>query len=322
MITKEQKLRLGIFLVVSLVLLAIISAVFVIPKLRDKGDIYFIDFREISVNGVNEGADVKYQGVKIGSVIRIDVNPDDLRSVLLYIEIKKGFPVKKDMRAALQYAGITGLRFVEISGGRTEAEKLEPGGKILTKKGLGEKAEDLVLNVDSVVEAINNILNPENREKISLILKNLEKSTGIFSKVLEQKETNIGNSIKNIDKVSRQLNELTSNLNEFTLHLKDLSEQNQIEKIVKQTDSLIQNISRRFSDQEMGKVLVDIDTFVKTTTISVRKIENRFINLENELSETLATLRTSLENISRFTRDLTEDPTILLRTRAAKRSKK
>ncbi|MCP4213447.1 MAG: MCE family protein, partial [bacterium] len=168
MITKEQKVRLGIFLIVSLLLLTVVTGIFILPKLKDNGDEYYIDFREMSVNGVNNGADVKYQGVRIGKVSRIDVNPSDLRSVLIYIKIKKGFPVKKNMRATLQYAGITGLRFVEISGGITEAESLMPGGRIMTKKGLGEKAEDIVLNIDSVVDAVNNLLNEDNQKSLSL----------------------------------------------------------------------------------------------------------------------------------------------------------
>jgi|GEM_PF-280477 len=325
MITKEQKLRLGVFLAASLILLAVITGIFIIPKLKTEGDIYYVDFRDMSVNGVSEGADVKYQGVKIGHVIRITVNPDDLRSILLYIKIKKGFPVKKDMRARLQYVGITGLRFVEISGGKTEAENLEPGGRILTKKGLGEKAEDIVLNVDSVVEAINDMLNPENRQKISLLIKNLEKGTAVISNLLEKREENLGNSIENIDKVTRELHQVAVNLTQFTLYLADVSEKvraEKLEKVVTHTDTLIQTLSQRFSETEAGKLIADIDTFVKTATVTIQKIENRFHDLEGEINMTLVSLRESMENISRFTRELAEDPTILIRTRAEKRRKK
>ena len=325
MITKEQKLRLGVFLAVSFLLLAVITGIFIIPKLKTEGDIYYVDFREMSVNGVSEGADVKYQGVRIGTVIRITVNPEDLRSVLLYIKIRKGFPVKKDMRARLQYLGITGLRFVEISGGKTEAENLEPGDRILTRKGLGEQAEDIVLNVDSVVEAINDILNPKNREKVSLLIKNLEKGTAVVSNLLEKKEENLGNSMENFDKITRELHQAAINLNRFTLYLTEVGETvrvKKLEKVVTHTDDLIQRLSRRFSEKEAGKLLADIDTFVNTATLSIRKIETRFHDLEDEINLTLVSLRESMENISRFTRELVEDPTILIRTRAAKRRKK
>ncbi|MCP4157209.1 MAG: MCE family protein [bacterium] len=325
MITKEQKFRLGVFLTVSLVLLVVVATIFILPKLKDKGDVYYIDFREMSVNGVNNGADVKYQGVRIGKVVRIDVNPQDLRSVLIYIMIKKGFPVKKNMRATLQYAGITGLRFVEISGGRTAADNLQPGGKILPKKGLGEKAEDIVLNVDSVVEALNNVLNPENRESIAQLLKNLEKSTGVIATMLDKKQKNLEHAISNIDIITANLTEATSNLNEFSLHLTGVMANikgEKIDKVLANADLMITNIAKTFSKNELGAVLENIDTFVDTATITIRKVETQFHDLEGELGKTLVSLRESLENISSFTRELTEDPTVLIRGRAGKRSKK
>ena len=98
----------------------------------------------MSVSGLNTGATVKYQGVNIGKVQNIKVNPEDLSSILVFVLIEKGFPVKKDMSATLAYTGITGLKFIELSGGETKSENLEPRGEISTKRGLGEKAEDIV----------------------------------------------------------------------------------------------------------------------------------------------------------------------------------
>jgi phospholipid/cholesterol/gamma-HCH transport system substrate-binding protein len=325
MITKEQKIRLVVFLAVSLILLVLIVGIFILPKLKTVGDVYCIDYKEMSVNGINEGADVKYQGVRIGKVIRLQVNPDDLRSVFIYIRIKTGFTIKKDMRASLQYAGITGLRFVEISGGTTDAKDLDPGEKILPKKGLGEKAEDIVLNVDSVVEAINNVLNLENREKISQTLKNMEKSTSIISDMLEKRKTSLENAVANMETITRQLSGVTADLNEFSTYLLGVSQKinpERIEKLVTLTDSILQDLSRRVSDQEMGKLITNVDTVMKTANVSVRKVEEGFLTMSEEFNKTLVRLRLSIDNIARFTRDLREDPTVLIRKRAEKRSKK
>ena len=322
MITKEQKVRLSIFLVVAAVLLIGILAAFIYPKLKEKGVTYFVNFKDTSVNGLNQGSEVKYQGVKLGIVSRIRVNPRDLNSILVYISIRPEFTVKEDMRAALQYAGITGLRFLEISGGRADSPLVPPGGEILTKKGLGEKAEDIVLNVDSVVDAVNQMLNPQNRQKFSLLLENLEKSTRVISDVLGKKEKNVANSLEKFDAAMTELIEVSKNLKQFSEYMNRLSETIHLETIAKNSEKLIEEISKRFSNREMGQVLENMNTFLKTTSTSMRKIENRFINLENEFNKTLVSLRESMENISRFTRDLREDPTILIRKRAEKRSKK
>jgi phospholipid/cholesterol/gamma-HCH transport system substrate-binding protein len=322
MITKEQKVRLSIFLVTAAILFIIILAAFIYPKLKEKGEVYYINFKGTSVNGLNNGSDVKYQGVKIGIVKDIEVNPTDLDSILVYVRIQPKFPVMDDMRAALVYAGITGLRFVEISGGHAHANLVPPGGEILTQRGLGEKAEDIVLNVDNVVQAINDMLDKKNREKFASLLSNLEKSTDVISGILEKREKNFVNSIEKFDATMTEIIQLTENLKSFSEYLNGLSERAPIEGLVKESETLIKQLSQRFSQQEMGKTLENLDTFLSTTTSSIRKISNRFIDLESELSKTLASLRESLENIASFTRDLKEDPTLLIRKRASKRSKK
>lgn len=322
MITKEQKVRLSVFLVTASVLFIIILAAFIYPKLKERGDVYYINFKGTSVNGLNNGSDVKYQGVKIGIVKDIDVNPTDLDSILVYVRIKSKFPVKEDMRAALVYAGITGLRFIDISGGHTHAKLVPPGGEILTQRGLGEKAEDIVLNVDNVVQAVNDMLDKKNREKFSALLSNLEKSTDVISDILGKREKSFIDSIEKFDATMTEIIQLTENLKSFSEYLDGLSERVPIESLVKESETLIKQLSRRFSQQELGKTMESLDTFLKTTTSSIRKIENRFIDLESELNKTLVSLRESMENIASFTRDLKEDPTLLIRKKAPKRSKK
>jgi phospholipid/cholesterol/gamma-HCH transport system substrate-binding protein len=277
----------------------------------------------MSVNGVNEGSDVKYQGVKIGHVTRLEVNPEDLDSVLIYVRIKKGFPVKEDMYAALQYAGITGMRFVEISGGKAKSKFVLPGGEIKPKKGLGEKAEDIVLNVDSVVDAVNQMLNPENRQKFAQMLKNLETSTRVIANVLDKREKEFGSSLEKLDNAMTHIVDLSKNLKSFSDYLNDQTVDLSLKKLAEQSDTLLKTITRRFSKDEMGQVLTKLDKFLETATVSIRKLETQLGEMEGEFTQTLVKLRESMENLARFTRDLTEDPTVLIRKRAEKkRSKK
>ena len=66
MMTHEQKTRLGIFLAIATVLFIVGLAFFLVPKLRESGDVYTINFRRTSVNGVLPDSSVRYQGVEIG----------------------------------------------------------------------------------------------------------------------------------------------------------------------------------------------------------------------------------------------------------------
>lgn len=279
--TKEQKTRLGVFLVVSSLLYVFILAILVIPKLREESEVYYTNFRDTSVNGLFIGSQVKFQGVEVGKVSQIRVNPDDLNLILIQMKIQRDFPVNKDMGATLMYAGITGQRFVHLSGGTKESEILPPRGEIPTKRGLREKAEDIVSNIDATLQSISGLLNPENQERITQFLENAEKSTEIISSVLEERKESVENSIGYIENASKTFGEITENLYSVLQNLTDITD-----RIKAKTEQTFTNISDRFSGEEMGQVIKNLETFIGAATNSVQKIQNLIIQQQAEMVQT------------------------------------
>ncbi|MBD3413936.1 MAG: MCE family protein [Candidatus Aminicenantes bacterium] len=312
--TKQQKARLGIFLVMSLVVLFVVLAIFLVPTFKEAGNTYFVNFKGISVNGLFEGSSVKYQGVEVGRVDRIVVNPSDINSILVYVEVNRGFDVKKDMTASLMYMGVTGQKFVELSGGTNESENLKPNGEITTRRGLGKKAEDIVSNIDHAVQGISNLLDVENQERIALFLDNVEKSSEILSDVLETRKESLEESVTNIQKASRSFSEVTENLREVTEDLSQITE-----KLEASSGSALENLNKRLSDEEMGQVLTNLQTFIDTASGSLDKIETVFIYQQEELRNTFESLSQAIDNLSQFSRELIEDPTLFIRTRKEKK---
>lgn len=311
--TKEQKIRLGIFLFATSVLLVVILAVLILPKLKEEGEIYYTNFQDTSVNGLYVGSPVKFQGVEVGKVSQIKVNPYDLNRILIQMKISRDFPVNKDMGATLMYAGITGQRFIHLSGGTKESEHLLPQGEIPTKRGLGEKAEDIVANIDTTLQSINELLSPENQRKITQFLENTERSSEIITSVLEARKESVENSIGYIEDASQTFGEVTENLYNVLQNLTSITD-----RIEKNTEATFANISERFSGEEMGQVIKNLETFIGTVTDSVQKIQNLIIRQQAEMSETFDDLRAVIENLSTLSRDMVEDPTLLIRTRRGK----
>lgn len=312
--TKQQKARLGIFLMASVVTFIVILGFFLIPKLKEKGNDFFINFRGTTVNGLYVGSPVKYQGVEVGRVERIMVNPSNINSVLVYIKVERVFSMKKDMTAALMYMGITGQKFVELSGGSNESQNLEPRGEIMTRRGLEEKAQDIVSNIDQAVLGISNLLDVENQKKISLFLDNVEKSSTILSNVLEARKESLEESIANIQEASRAFSSVTENLRKVTENLSAITG-----NLEAKSGVAFDNLNKRFSDEEMGKVLNNLETFIETASASLNKIETLFIYQQEELKNTFESLSQAIDNLSKFSRELTEDPTLFIRTRKEKK---
>lgn len=314
MITKEQRTRLFIFSVVALGLLVVFLALLIVPQIKARGVPYFIGFKNTSVNGLLVGAPVKYQGVEVGKVRQIRVLPDDLSAIQVELEIEKGFPVRTDMTATMTYAGITGSKFIELAGGTSAAARREPGGEILSARSLGEKAEDIVGNIDQAVRRINELLGDENQKRINQFLQNTEKSATIISEVLEAKRENLSNAITNIEKAALDFGAVTENLRRITSDLGGLTG-----KLNENAAQAIDNINKRFSDEEMGKVLKNLQGFIEATSSGMKKVEDFIFLQQTDLRGTVDLMGLAIDNLSKFSRALVEDPMLFLRSRKVKK---
>jgi phospholipid/cholesterol/gamma-HCH transport system substrate-binding protein len=309
MITKEQKARLAVFMVVTVALLAVLLGTLIYPSFRDRGVTYRVNFKGVSVNGLDVGAAVKYRGVEVGEVDRIHVNPDDLDSILVEMKIIRRFPVKTDMAATLMFTGITGSRFVEISGGSPASPELPPRGEIPTARGLGEKAEDIVANIDTAVRNLNALLGEKNQERIAQFLARTEQSADVVARVLGSKEESLTQAVVNIAKASEDFVGTIEVLKSISGNLGGL-----IEKIDERGSAALDNLGRRFSEEEMGRVISNLDGFVSAASSSLKKIEEVLLVQQRDLQQMVQSLGAAIENMSRFSRELIEDPGALLRT--------
>ena len=146
--------------------------------LQKKYDLYHAIMDE-SVAGLNLNAPVKNNGVDVGKVrdIRLDrVNPE---RVVLLLAIERGTSIKEDTVAVLKTQGLTGIAYVELSGGTRAAPELgllagNAYPVIRTKPSLGARLENVLTSVlaklDSTSNNINVILGEENRAALKSAL--------------------------------------------------------------------------------------------------------------------------------------------------------
>jgi phospholipid/cholesterol/gamma-HCH transport system substrate-binding protein len=147
-----------------------------------------------SVAGLNEGAQVKYRGVNVGQVSRIELAPDDPEIVRLLLEVERQTPVNVDTVAILKIQGLTGLAYVELAGGTRDSPPLrrqegQPYPEIRTGPSLlsrldsavtdlfeqlrdtSSAADGLIQNLNQLSSSAGEVLNAENRQAFSQILR-------------------------------------------------------------------------------------------------------------------------------------------------------
>jgi phospholipid/cholesterol/gamma-HCH transport system substrate-binding protein len=161
MTTKQQKVRIGLFVVIAGMLLAIVLITFAGVHFWKPRTKYRIVFDQ-TVYGLEPGADVYVNGIRSGKVTDIRLAPDDLRHVQVTIAVKQGTPIRQDTKAVMQFAGLTGLKVIDLRGGSLEAPKLAAGGTIPVGETILDKMETRALamvdETDEMLKNANNVV--------------------------------------------------------------------------------------------------------------------------------------------------------------------
>lgn len=230
--SKTQKVRIALFAIAAGALLTLVLIVFAglhFWKDRSRFSIVF----DKSVYGLERGADVFYNGVRVGTVDKISIDERDFRLVRVEIEVEAKTPVRTDTEATLHIAGITGLKVIDLRGGTPEAPKLASGGTIpvgdtlldqLEEKGmkivdqttqLMERANLIVAQAEGVVQNLDALTDPAQMgalvEQTKLTAANLAKASAALGGLIEDNRAGLKASIASIELAAKRTAELVDN---------------------------------------------------------------------------------------------------------------
>jgi len=103
---------------------------------------------------------VKYLGVDVGMVDAMTIKPNDPSQVQVDVKLRKDAPVKTDTKATLQFKGITGTFFVELSGSTADAKDLvaaTPKGQVPEIPAVKSTLSTLMEQLPKVVAKFSSI---------------------------------------------------------------------------------------------------------------------------------------------------------------------
>ena len=165
-----------------------------------------------SVAGLNLNAPVKYNGVDVGKVKGIELDQDKPERVRLTFAIERGTPIKQDTLAVLKTQGLTGIAYVELSGGTRESLPLrattqEPYPVIRTKPSLSSRLENVLSTVlakiDSTSSNIDAMLSDENRKAFSSALADIATVSRTLAARKDTLDAGIVNAARSFDNGAR-----------------------------------------------------------------------------------------------------------------------
>ena len=112
MASQRTKFTVGLFLACGMVFVVLIIIWLGMSRFFEQGR-YYVTYFDESVQGLSLDSPVKYRGVFIGRVERIDVAPDS-KLIQVVLKIESGQVLDRHIVAQLKSVGITGSMFVEL----------------------------------------------------------------------------------------------------------------------------------------------------------------------------------------------------------------
>jgi phospholipid/cholesterol/gamma-HCH transport system substrate-binding protein len=156
--------------------------------------VYRVRF-ENTVSGLLTGAAVLFNGIRVGEVTALGLNPDNPREVMATIAVVAATPVRSDTEAGLEFQGLTGVPVIALKGGASGAARLATPPVLLADPSAGQSMTEaarqalrrldalLADNAGDLKSAIANLniftgALARNSDRVDAILTGLEHMTG------------------------------------------------------------------------------------------------------------------------------------------------
>ncbi len=218
---KGRAIKVGIFVIVSLVLLAGSILWFQSDFLKPMYSItaYFPD-----VSGLAADAPVYYMGVKVGRIKQITPTLD--KGVETVIMINKSVLIPKGSYFSIGTYGLVGDKFISITPPRVLTKEYLSNGS--TVVGISPPSYGQILDETSVLlvrvsdltkDLHDTLLNPESRESIkktlflaSSIATNIDRFTSVLSELAYKNQSDVSQTVSNLKGFSEHLLEISKNI--------------------------------------------------------------------------------------------------------------
>lgn len=169
-----------------------------------------------AVTGLSVGGAVNFNGIKVGDVGELGFDAKDPRVVIATIRVSPTTPLRKDVKATLGFQTLSGIAYVDLSGGSTSAPLLldpyaEEPPVIYAERSafedIVEGARDILSRADTTLASIENVVN-DNREEVNKIIVNAR----VFSDALASNAAGVDTFMASVASTGEALQSLSGRL--------------------------------------------------------------------------------------------------------------
>jgi phospholipid/cholesterol/gamma-HCH transport system substrate-binding protein len=227
-----------------------------------------------SVSGLRSGSAVLFNGIRVGEVTDLRLNPENPTQVAAVISVDKQVKVRPDTRAGIEFQGLTGIAAVALNGGSPGEPALNglanPPPALVASPAA---SQDVTQGAREVLQRIDDFIE-ENRAAFKGTLQNLD----TFSAALARNSKRMDNILAGIESFTGGPDGKGGEINEAAKSIRDLAE-----RLAKLADNL---------DQRTASITEGINDFTGTGTKQINTISR-------DLQRTLSSIDRTVNNIDK-----------------------
>lgn len=256
------------------------------------------------VDGVQPASSVILYGVKVGSVMSIELDENPANGVQVEFTVDKRYSIPVDSQAKIFSDGIMGGKAIEIIYG-SSSEVLPNGGTVKAATStdlmdmagseidfLNEKITSVVDGLTVTLDGVNKLL-AANTENLTNIMQNVDGVTGEVNTMLNKERQHLEQTLESLSKFSKslgdnseQMGSIISNLNQLSAQISEGELVAKLEKMVGELNVVLASV--KDENGSVGKLLSDDELYNNLTTASdnlstlladLKENPHRYINI-------------------------------------------
>ncbi len=304
-----QNIKLGLF--VSAGFIFLILMLFIVGKDTNMfSNNFTLKAQFYNVNGLMPGNNVRFSGIQVGTVKKIEILNDTTVQIEMVIDMEVQKFIYKNANVSIGSEGLMGNKIVNIIPGKGISKQVEDGDQLLSKKGAdtdemlevlyqtNNTVAGITANLKTTIEQINSsvnlwelLSNPEISENFKTSLSNIQTASGEAKQILHDMHLMIGNIEKGEGVAGKLLTDtaFTFELDQVVESIQTLSAQSQ--QLVLDLNKVVSQINFEITEGQgtAGAILQD--------SLMNQRIQMSLINIEKgteAFNENMEALKHSL----------------------------
>lgn len=202
----KNKVKLGIFFIITFVLF--VCAIFLLGNMKLKGDGYRLYVDYVFIGDLQENGKVSYRGggIQIGFIEKISINPDGTIRVTLFIT-DKSVIIPEGTKFSIQTVGLgLGEKYIMVSPPATTTTGMTSMAAGTVVKGVEP------FSIETTLGSIGDIGKDLNFQELSSVITNLAQTINVISDIIGTNEETFTKAISNVNDTLTYVNTISRDL--------------------------------------------------------------------------------------------------------------